>query len=277
MKSYFDDLQFRIAARRRILYNDIYGFRPQNYSLELITKGEIFLFCDGKKLVLKGPVLFWMEPGHLYRFAYPESPPEKFCEHFYMDYAGERAERITCFLKESFPPGYVVLEENTPVKGLMEEILMFQRMDPKRYHGRMTILTERILEYLEENLREKDHVIPPDRYGLEKEAENIRSDPFRSFDFRSIAGKKNISYDHFRTLFRKRFDFSPANYVLHQRMLRAAEMLKNSHIRIKEVMVACNYDSFMEFSRTFKRHLGTSPRKYRESCWKEEEKSRRTW
>lgn len=274
MKSYFNDLQFWIMAKRRILYNDSHAFSPQNYSLELITKGEITLSKNGKKILLKGPVLFWMKPENEYCFSYEEFPPEKFCEHLYMDYCGSRAERITAFLEETFPRGYAVPEDGNAVKELMEELLRYHRMDPKRYHARMVLLVERLMGCLEEDLRQKDHGALPDPYGLEKEAENIRSDPFRSFDFQELAKKKNISYDHFRTLFRKRFDSSPNNYVLHQRMLRASEMLKNSRIRIKEVMVACNYNSFMEFSRTFKRHMGTSPRNYRERYWKEQEEGK---
>ena len=256
MKSYFDDLHFRIMAKRRILYNDAHIFVPNDSSLELITKGEIILYKNGKKLHLKGPVFFWMEPGIEYCFSYETFPPEKFCEHLYMDYNGPRSERITAFLKETFPRGYAVPEDGNLAKELMEA---------------MVLLVEQLLAHLEEGLHKKDHAPLPDPYGLEKEAENIRSDPFRSFDFQETAKRKNISYDHFRTLFRKRFDSSPNNYVLHQRMLRASEMLKNSRIRIKEVMVACNYDSFMEFSRTFKRHMGISPRNYRERFWKEQE------
>ncbi len=52
-----------------------------------------------------------------------------------------------------------------------------------------------------------------------------------------------------------------------QRMLRAADLLRTTNMRIKEIMYACKFDTLMEFSRSFKSYSGMSPRAYRRAGW----------
>ena len=45
--------------------------------------------------------------------------------------------------------------------------------------------------------------------------------------------------------------------------IMAAELLVMTDMRIKEIVYNCKFDSMMDFSRTFKRYSGMSPRDYR--------------
>ena len=55
----------------------------------------------------------------------------------------------------------------------------------------------------------------------------------------------------------------PGAFVLEQRMIRAAELLRLKGMQIKDVMFNCRYTSSAEFSRAFKRYSGHSSREYR--------------
>ena len=48
-----------------------------------------------------------------------------------------------------------------------------------------------------------------------------------------------------------------------KQMIRAAELLVMTDMRIKEIVYNCKFSNMMDFSRSFKRHYGMSPRDYR--------------
>ena len=73
----------------------------------------------------------------------------------------------------------------------------------------------------------------------------------------------NLSMDHFRRLFRERHQLPPHEYLSHQRMIRAAELLAKTDMRIKEIVFTCHFKSLMDFSRSFRKYSGLSPRAYR--------------
>ena len=108
-----------------------------------------------------------------------------------------------------------------------------------------------------------------DPYAVCRTAEKIRRDPFRSYDFHGIAEHNGISYDHFRRLFNEKHQMPPHEYIRNQRLFRAAELLRVTNMRIKEIVFTCGFDSMMEFSRSFKRYSGLSPRAYREKIRRE--------
>ena len=85
-----------------------------------------------------------------------------------------------------------------------------------------------------------------------------------NFDFAAFAAKKGITLYHFRRLFRQVHLMPPSEFLREQKMIRAAELLRLTSMRIKEIMFNCSFTSEMEFSRSFKRYSGYSPRKYRE-------------
>lgn len=261
MESYFSDVQFRVVAHRFILYGDSRPFSPICNSLEFISKGQIMLEEDGKKIKLSAPVLFWMKKGGHYHFYFTEKFA-KTCEHIYFDYSGERSERIMDWLQKACPKGCLKPADPVEVNGIFYEMLKYYRDDPEKRHAKIVFELEKLLFSIHESLE----VVPEaahDPYGIYRTAEIIRSEPFRDFDFRKIAARNGVSYDHFRRLFRKRHKMPPSAYIRNQRLFRAAELLRVSNMRIKEVMYACRFDSLMEFSRSFKRYSGLSPRTYR--------------
>ena len=78
-----------------------------------------------------------------------------------------------------------------------------------------------------------------------------------------MAAENEITLHHFRLLFRKIHGFSPLEFVRQQKMIRAAELLATSNMRIKEIVYNCKFTNLMDFSRAFKRYSGMSPRDYR--------------
>jgi PAS domain S-box-containing protein len=103
------------------------------------------------------------------------------------------------------------------------------------------------------------------RDEVEQIARAVRNDPFGSFDFRAEARRVNVSYSHFRRLFREYMGRSPRDYQLLWRMRRAARELRHSDRPVKAVAIQAGYENPADFSRAFKRQIGLSPTEYRDT------------
>lgn len=56
-----------------------------------------------------------------------------------------------------------------------------------------------------------------------------------------------------------------SEYVISVKMEQAAILLKDIHYKTYEISTSVGYDNAKNFSRTFKKHFGISPREYRDS------------
>ena len=66
-------------------------------------------------------------------------------------------------------------------------------------------------------------------------------------------------------VFRDAVGESPQAYLLHYRMARAAQLLKETRRTIGEIAGQVGYANQLHFSRAFKNVHGVSPREYRQT------------
>ncbi len=258
---YSQDLEFNVVTRRRVICMDKRFSSPNEYSLEFVRAGRMLMFTPKKCLDLKAPMLFWMAPGELYRFeCIPGASVQ--CEHVYADFRGPRAERISAALHEACPQGCLTPDSPEKVDGIFQEMVRKYRIDAVRFHAELIQKIETLMLIISDTLG-KEQYPRKDPFGIIRMAEKINADPFASFDFEETAAKTGISYSYFRRLFKEGNGVPIHEYVREQRMKLAAEMLRNTRMRIKEIVYNCRFDNLAEFSREFKRWYGMSPRQYR--------------
>ncbi|MBI1337526.1 MAG: helix-turn-helix domain-containing protein [Phycisphaera sp.] len=80
-----------------------------------------------------------------------------------------------------------------------------------------------------------------------------------------IAKHTHCSPFHFHRLFSQAVGLSPKHYQQQLQMLIARWLLRNSHLPINEVAAASGFASHGHFTSTFRKHVGKSPREFRES------------
>lgn len=78
-----------------------------------------------------------------------------------------------------------------------------------------------------------------------------------------VAAVTGVSPFHFSRTFRQAMGVSPYAYVLRQRIERARGLLTQSDLSLTAIARQCGFGSQSQFSRTFKRILGTTPGHYR--------------
>ena len=85
----------------------------------------------------------------------------------------------------------------------------------------------------------------------------------RDISVEEIAAVSGLNRSYFGKVFRDAVGESPQAYLLHYRMARAAQLLKETRLSIGEIAAQVSYDNQLHFSRAFKNVHGISPREYR--------------
>ena len=86
-----------------------------------------------------------------------------------------------------------------------------------------------------------------------------------------VARRVNLSESRVRHLFRHETGISYAHYYKTLRIHEGKVLIEqDSFLTIKEVRVRIGFTSKEQFSRSFKKELGLTPKEYRSSCWHRE-------
>ena len=78
-----------------------------------------------------------------------------------------------------------------------------------------------------------------------------------------LAQLLDMSPFHFSRLFKRSLNISPYQYLLHQRIERAKELLKQTDRSIMEIAFCCGFNSHSHLSKQFRQLTGVTPSVYR--------------
>ena len=104
-------------------------------------------------------------------------------------------------------------------------------------------------------------------YGLPRHVLRRIIERMRSFDsdlsLQALANESGYSRVHFVRMFRAATGASPHNYLLHLKLERARELLKNPSISLIDIALDCGFSSHSHLSRLFHKRVGVTPSAYR--------------
>ncbi len=75
----------------------------------------------------------------------------------------------------------------------------------------------------------------------------------------------NVSENHFIKIFKDTLNVSPIKYQLGKKIKEAMKLLEGSKYNIAQIADLTGFEDQFYFSRQFKKHIGSSPMKYRKS------------
>lgn len=81
----------------------------------------------------------------------------------------------------------------------------------------------------------------------------------------TLAARFQCSPAHFSRLFSRTTGYSYQDFLLQCRLEKAKELLRSSHLHVAEIAGAVGYEDPFHFSKIFRKRVGVSPRKFRES------------
>lgn len=91
----------------------------------------------------------------------------------------------------------------------------------------------------------------------------IRENLHEPLTVEDLSEKVCMSPSHFHRVFKNEMGISPVNFINNERIKLAESMLKDPQVRVKEVYMACGFNSLSYFNRMFKRQNSLSPRAYK--------------
>ncbi len=107
---------------------------------------------------------------------------------------------------------------------------------------------------------------------LRKLRQAIYDDPMNSWSIDEMCEEMRISRTYFHRLWTAAFGVTCLQDVIESRLLRAAELLKNTDKSVYEIAVECGYDSESYFMRQFKKHKNCTPSEFRRRALSTEDK-----
>ncbi len=116
-----------------------------------------------------------------------------------------------------------------------------------------------ITQWLDDN-----HKLPPRFEKFRAAVDMIDSADARTPTIPELAVSANMSESHFRRSFKQCFKMSPQEFILQNRLRRAAKLLTQSDLSIAIVAMDCGFADQSHFSRQFGRFFGETPRRYRD-------------
>jgi AraC family transcriptional regulator len=78
-----------------------------------------------------------------------------------------------------------------------------------------------------------------------------------------LARASGLSTSHLTALFREHLGSAPMAWLQQQRLELACRLLRNGHLSVVEVAVACGYHDANYFARLFRQRHGCSPAAWR--------------
>lgn len=89
----------------------------------------------------------------------------------------------------------------------------------------------------------------------------IESEP--ACTIHDLAEKFNLSHSHLQHLFKQHTGIQLGHLLTEQRLLKAAQLLENSSMCVKEIGYLVGYEHTSSFIRAFERRFAQAPRRYR--------------
>lgn len=91
----------------------------------------------------------------------------------------------------------------------------------------------------------------------------------RKLDFNKLAKEVNLSASRLRHLFKLQIGMSYKQYLRRLKMRRAADLLKTSFLKVREISTRVNIEDVSHFVRDFEKEYGMTPAQYRKNLFKE--------
>lgn len=92
----------------------------------------------------------------------------------------------------------------------------------------------------------------------------MRANYFRDISIADLCSSLCVNQSHFSRVFVKETGVQPILYLTRLRLEEAVRLLNTTDLTISEISDRCGFDNSNYFSKVFRKHMGTSPRLFRQ-------------
>lgn len=249
-----------------------------DYLLVYIVSGDGRFSVGGDSFGVGAGDLIWIPPGVLHEMR--GVSPTMFVAYLHFDlvHDAERSPRVRSGARypqgphpDMHPPwthrpiagwsGLLPVVNGPAIYALMRQAIMEHRgaRRPLRVAGLMLEILGEIATGLSAPAVSAGVRWP----ALHRAAERIVARPEAALDLKALAAGARLSESHFRKCFSEAHGVSPRQMQTRALMQKAAELVLHSHLSVTEIADQLGFSTVHNFSRAFKREVGTAPQNYR--------------
>lgn len=262
--NYCDDLSFVNYGYSENASNTVYNrYFDGYYGIQFLHRGTMFASVGSHALEFaEAPCVFITFPGMPFNYGSPEGTSRS---QAYLCFQGDRVKRYCA-------DGLLILSRKHLFRRLRNPEVFFRTMRnlfqllniPGNVpHMRAVLLLEELLLQIYEHPDVPDKLYTHYMSDLLTLHDRIAMDPLKQWDFQEEARRLDLSYVHFRRIFKQVTAWSPGAYLLECRLRHAEKMLMSTHARIAEIAQECGFNNAYHFSRIFRKHCRHSPAEFR--------------
>lgn len=274
-KAIYPDFDFQIDIFRVISFKSGYRFKMHNHrrlELNYVVKGSCLMMLENQLVSLKENSGILIFPESKHDFFVDSKTGIKIAQiEFRMDESfwhniSQQLSKQLSFLQElgSNSKGFIRIPNSPAIKSCMERIISENKLKKHNYEMLCKLyLLELTLILCRQQNMQLDAANDPIHPVLKTALNTMHQKYNTEVSVHEIAQTCNVSERYLRQLFSKYMESSPIEYLNTIRITKAAELLTDKNIPIKDIAYSTGYSTPQYFSRIFKKQFGISPQQYR--------------
>lgn len=241
-----------------------YGPHARNhYLFHYVISGKGTLFANEQTYPITAGHGFLVVPGQITTYRADEQEP---WEYTWIEFDGLRAqESLRLAGISGKDPIYTPASQNAAEKLCQQMLYVVNNgnADPMHLIGHGFLFLSQLVKSSAYHSDQNIHRLRD--FYIREALSFIESNFQRDITIEEIAAFCGLNRSYFGKVFRETMGESPQAFLLHYRMGRAAQLLKETRLSIGEIAQQVSYDNQLHFSRAFKNVHGVSPREYRQT------------
>lgn len=232
------------------------------YTLQYAHSGSMHIGLDDDKNIIRyeAPFAWLMYKGRYFRFGSNDGTK---WGHYYVAFKGPRMDRFiesNLYQIKLEPP---IVKIHNPDYFLKQMLNLFDciKASPQKKETAVNLLEGLLLTMHQQDEKKSLDSFHADE--LLKLSSKIIQNPEADWDFAREAAKINVSYSHFRMLFRSLLGSPPQQFLIDSKLKKAETLLRTTLKSISEIAEESGIGSVYYFSRLFAKHYHMPPCRYR--------------
>ncbi len=226
-----------------------------DYQLIYVKSGEIVIHEQDEDVALTDGTICLFRPKEAQIYNTYKKPTTFFWIHF----SGREAEQMLGFFEKrayyigAFPEFEYYCHGSSSNEGITKKYIDLL------YEGRLIALIARIAERVH-----SDGKSARDMLKIRPALDAMRSDRQPKYSNEELSALCGISKYYFLKIFKNVMGVTPQQYYVTLTVDKGRYLLTNTSYNIGEISTLCGIEDSFYFSRIFKKHVGLSPKNYRE-------------
>jgi len=231
------------------------------YSMHFVREGRVELLYGNQVAVLGRGDLFCLFPHVTYVYRIVPSP--RTLEMVWLAFDGDQAGPMLAMAGISEQKPYLHGAVNKDLDILLQQMLQVMSVRGTKYVLALNGLIYRMFAGLIPE--QEPETVRTETAGWVRQSITFMNAHYaEQITVADVAGQIGIDRSHFSRVFSQTVGMPPVKYLQKLRMDRGSDLLRGTSLSITEIALTIGYPDLYSFTRAFRNHFGTSPRKFRE-------------